>query len=387
MTTIADLSPPPAGWPPARSLYLHVPFCRHRCGYCNFSVVAGRDDLVERFLMAIDRELEMLGRPAIDTLFIGGGTPNRLSDDALRALLATLDRHLEIRPGAEWTLEANPEEITETQVAILYDGGVNRVSLGVQSFRPDKLKRLERGHSPAIALRAIETVSARIGNVSLDLIFAAPGESPVGWRQDLNTARHSPITHLSAYALTYEKGAAFWGRRRRGTLHAADEALELEMFLATRDVLRDAGWEHYEVSNFARDGQRCRHNEAYWQGQGWYAIGPGAAAFLEGRRTVNHRSTTTYLKRVESGQSPLAESEAISAEQYAREVAAFGLRMLTGIDPDAFSRQTGFALETLPGDPLGWGIAQGLLTRESGRVRLTGRGLLFADSVAAQFLG
>lgn len=387
MRRIAEPSRPPAGWPPARSLYLHVPFCRHRCGYCNFSVVAGRDDLADRFLAAIGGELERLGRPPIDTLFIGGGTPNRLSDDALRALLTTLDRHLEILPGAEWTVEANPEEITATQVAILHDGGVNRVSLGVQSFRPEKLRRLERGHSPAVALRAIETVAAKINNVSLDLIFAAPGESPEDWRADLVTALRSPITHLSAYALTYEKGAAFWGRRLRGNLRPADERAELEMFLATREVLRDAGWEHYEVSNFARGGQRCRHNQAYWQGQGWYAIGPGAAAFRDGRRTVNHRSTTTYLKRVESGQSPLAESEAISAEQYAREVAAFGLRMLAGIDPDAFSRQTGFALETLPGDPLGWGIAQGLLTRESGRVRLTGRGLLFADSVAAQFLG
>lgn len=387
MTTIADLSRPPAGWPPARSLYLHVPFCRHRCGYCNFSVVAGRDDLVKRYLVAIDGELEMLGRPTIDTLFIGGGTPNRLSREALRTLLATLERHLEIRPGAEWTVEANPEEITATQVALLHDCGVNRVSLGVQSFRPEKLRRLERGHSPAIALRAIETVAAKINDVSLDLIFAAPGESPEEWRADLITSLRSPITHLSAYALTYEKGAAFWGRRLRGTLQPADEGLELEMFLTTREVLRDAGWEHYEVSNFAREGQRCRHNEAYWQGRCWYGIGPGAAAFRDGRRTVNHRSTTTYLKRVESGQSPLAESEAISAEQYAREVAAFGLRMLAGIEPDDFARRTGHSLGAFPGDPLGWTIAQGLVTRENDRIRLTERGLLFADTVAAKFLG
>ncbi len=378
---------PPGGWPPPRSLYLHVPFCRHRCGYCNFSVIADREDLIDRFLQAIDRELAALRRPEITTVFIGGGTPTHLPKDSLRRLLESVSRRVRLQPGLEFSVEANPEDITDGKVALLAEVGVNRVSLGVQSFHRTKLATLERGHTPRAAAQSIETVAARIPNVSIDLIFAAPGETLEVWRDDVATAMGLPIVHLSTYALTFEKGTSFWNRRRRGELKGPGESRELAMYQAVRSRTREAGWEQYEISNFARPGHRCQHNVAYWQGCGWYAVGPGAARFASGRREVNHRSTTTYLKRMEAGVSPVAESEQISREQYARERAAFGIRMIDGINLRSLHAETGFDLDRRCGAVIAQGIERGLVARSGDRLRLTERGLLFADTVASDLLG
>ena len=378
---------PPGGWPRPRVLYVHVPFCRHRCGYCNFSVIADRDDLIERYLLAIDRELSGLQHPEVETVFIGGGTPTHLPADPLRRLLESIQRRVHAQPGVEFSVEANPEDITAAKVALLAEMGVNRVSLGVQSFQPAKLRILERSHLRDAAVAAVETVAAQIPNVSLDLIFAAPGETLDAWRDDVNTALNLPIVHLSTYALTFEKGTPFWNRRRRGELQGPGESLELAMYQLVRQSVAAAGWEQYEVSNFAVDGNRCQHNVAYWQGRGWYAVGPGAASFQLGRREVNHRSTTSYLKRIESGESPVAESEPISREQYARERAAFGVRMIDGIDLDQLREETGIDLADLCNHSILLNGGRGLLTRSDNRLQLTERGILFADTVASDLLG
>ncbi len=378
---------PPGGWPTPRAAYIHVPFCRHRCGYCNFSVVAGRDDLVDRYLAAIDAELAALHHPTVDTIFLGGGTPSHLSPSQLERLLDCVSSRLGFDSGLEWTIEANPEDIDDEILALLTDRGVNRISLGVQSFDDKKLQTLERGHSGDLAAAVIDQVSRSIANVSIDLIFAAPGETLDGWHRDLATALSLPIRHLSAYTLTYEKGTSFWSRRRRKQLQPAAESLEVEMYLLTGDLAVAAGLSHYEISNHAFPDWRCRHNVAYWEGRGWYAAGPGAARFVAGCREVNHRSTTTYLRRIESGQCPAAESELVSLEQYARERAAFGIRMIDGIDLDALSDETGVDLRRHCGDAIRKGLDHDLLLESGNRVKLTERGILFADSVASDLLG
>ncbi len=387
MSCDASRSVPPGGWPRPRAAYVHVPFCRHRCGYCNFAVVSGRDDLADRFLRAIDVELRDLGRPPVDTLFIGGGTPTHLPADRLRQLLDCVSDRLDLASDCEWSVEANPEDINDEKLALLTSAGVNRISLGVQSFDDRKLKMLERGHSGDGAADVISKVAASIENLSIDLIFAAPGESLDDWRSDLQRAISLPVAHLSTYALTFEKGTQFWNRRRRGQLQGATESLEVEMYKLTRAMVSSAGWNHYEISNFARDPFRCRHNLAYWQGRGWFAAGPGAARFVDGRREVNHRSTTTYLKRIESGQTPTAESESISTEQYARERAAFGVRMIDGIDLDLLAEETGIDLQRRCTAEIETAVRNGWIEIAGGRVKLTERGILFADSVAAEFLG
>lgn len=379
----------PFDWPTPTAAYVHVPFCRHRCGYCNFSVVADRDDLIERFLSAIDRELSPLNRPTIQTLFIGGGTPTHLDESQLARLLGIVKSRFELAEEIEFSVEANPEDISTAKLSCLVDHGVNRISLGVQSFRASKLSLLQRGHSGDAAADAIGLAASMIPSVSLDLIFAAPGETPDDWETDLTTALALPIQHLSTYALTFEKGTEFWSRRTSGDLKPADESDEVAMYQAARSMTSAAGLDHYEVSNFARPGHRCRHNLAYWDGRGWYAAGPGAARFVGGVRSVNHRSTTAYLKRIESNQPPAAESESesISVEQYARERAAFGVRLIDGIDVGRIESETGIDLQARCADDLSRCIADGLITIDGGHVRLTETGVLFADTVAACFLG
>ncbi len=253
-------------WPMPRSAYIHVPFCRHRCGYCNFSVVADRDDLFDRYLAAIDRELATLDRPLVQTVFIGGGTPTHLTTPSLSRLLSIVRTRFRFEECVEFSTEANPEDITAEKLDCLVQHGVNRISLGVQSFNDEKLKLLQRGHTGDRAVENINAAASRIENVSIDLIFSAPGETLLQWEQDLRTAFSLPIQHLSTYALTFEKGTSFWSRLSRGDLSLGDEAVEVEMYQAARRMTAEAGLSHYEVSNFARDGRRCRHNLSYWDG-------------------------------------------------------------------------------------------------------------------------
>ena len=348
--------------------------------------MAGREDLVNRFASAIYQELEPLDRPPIDTLFIGGGTPTQLSLGDLHQFLSRLSNCFAIQPNAELTVEANPEDITPEKLNLLVDHGVNRVSLGVQSFDDKKLKALERSHTGDAAKTIICQTADRIPNVSIDLIFGAPCETAIEFESDLTTAFSLPIKHLSTYALTFEKGTPFWNRQYHGEINAVDERVEIEMYQAAQTVAASHGAHQYEVSSFAREGFRCRHNIAYWQGRGWYAAGPGAARFVNGRREVNHRSTTTYLNLIENGKNHIAESESISIEQYARERLAFGIRMLDGVNLQQLNQETGFDIENHFASVFAKLTDQGLIERNTSHLKLTRQGVLFADTVASEFL-
>lgn len=379
--------PPPGGWPTPTAAYVHVPFCRHRCGYCNFSVIAGRDDLADVFLEALESELQRLPSPQpIDSLFIGGGTPTHLPPAWIERLLALLRSWFLLAADGEFSVEANPVDIDADRLKVLVDHGVNRVSLGVQSFDAAKLTQLQRDHSPAQAAAAVEQAARMIPNVSLDLIFGSPSESPERWRADVRQALRLPVMHLSAYALTYEKGTQFWNQLQKAALLPVGEEDELAMFQITRDETAAAGMEQYEISNFAMPGHRCRHNVAYWQGRGWFAAGPGAARFVGGRRQVNHRSPTTYLRRCLAAQDPTAEDEPITSAQWACERAAFGVRMIDGIDLATIRRESGTDLVQLRDQAIRQCVARGLLEQRGSHLRLTESGLLLADSVAAALL-
>jgi oxygen-independent coproporphyrinogen-3 oxidase len=380
-----------ASWPACTrtptAAYLHVPFCRARCGYCNFSVIAGRDDLKSAYLSALAIELSAIEqvRP-MKTIFIGGGTPTHLGVQWMHEFLALVGRFLPLEPGGEYSVEANPRDIDGAILDTFNAHGVNRVSLGVQSFSPDKLRLLERDHTPEVAHRAIERAATAIGRVSVDLIFAVPGETTEDWRSDLQTAASLPVEHVSTYGLTFEKGAAFFGRWQRGDLERLAEDDELALYNLAREHFASIGWEHYEVSNFSRPGAACRHNVAYWQGLGWLAFGPGAARYIDGVREVNHRSPTTYIQRVLAGHSPIAEQERLSPHAACREQLAFGLRMLEGVDlrrlADEFGdeRLNAFRPAT---DRL---CELGMIEQAADRLRLTSRGLPISDSVLAEFL-
>ena len=371
----------------ARSAYIHVPFCARRCGYCNFTLVAGRDDLIEPYLEALGRELAWLETPRpVETLFLGGGTPTQLKGMALERLLTLVLKWHPLAPGCEFSIEANPEDLDAATVEALAQHGVTRVSLGAQSFDERKLRALERKHSGADIRRSVELVRSAGIDVSLDLIFGAPGETLEGWKWDVAAAIELRPDHVSTYGLTFERGARFLSRLIRGELTSAGEELELAMFETAIDRLAAVGFEHYEVSNFAQPGKRCRHNEAYWLGEEYYAAGPGAARYLGGVRSMNHRSTTTYINRVLAGRSPVAESERLGPRERAMEVLVFALRRREGVDRAWFAAKTGRSLDSLLGSMLQPLVDLKLLADEKQGIRLTRDGLMVSDSIFSRFL-
>jgi oxygen-independent coproporphyrinogen III oxidase len=373
---------PPQAWPTPRAAYIHVPFCARRCGYCNFTLIAGRDDLIGAYLDAIKRELATLGDPQpVDTLFFGGGTPTHLPAGHLARLLRLVANWLPLTGGGEFSVEANPADLDEDRVRLLAEAGVNRISLGVQSFDDRKLAALERDHGAADIGRSYDLARRHIPSVSLDLIFAAPEESLADWRADLDAALRLRPDHVSTYGLTFERGTTFWGRLQRGMLAALPDDTQRDMYAAAIDTLSAAGFEHYEVSNFARPDHRCRHNEVYWAGESYYAFGPGAARYIAGRRETNHRSTTTYIHRVLSGESPVAEAEELSPEDRAREALVLGLRRMAGVDRADFARRTGFDLDALAGADLGPHITAGRLLDDGHSIRLSREGLFVSDAI------
>jgi oxygen-independent coproporphyrinogen-3 oxidase len=390
-----------------RAAYVHVPFCRHRCGYCNFTLVAGRDDLIEDYLRAVELELSRVGTAhqnhdetnsmvrgahptttagEVDTLYFGGGTPSHLSPAQLRRLVSAILLRHPLAGGYEWTVEANPADVNGAMIDALSELGVTRLSLGGQSFRPEKLRLLERDHQPGEIAQAICLARSAGMQVALDLIFATPGETLGDWECDLATALALEPDHVSSYGLTFERGTAFWARRLRGLLDEVDEELQREMYALAIDRLTGAGFEHYEVSNFARPGCRSRHNETYWSGNGYCAYGPGAARHVDGVRESNHRSTTTYIKRMLADGSPVAEREELSPEARARELLVFGLRRIEGVSRHEFSARTGESIESLVGKPLRKFIGLGLLEDNGERIRLTREGLFVSDALWPEML-
>lgn len=364
------------------STYVHIPFCVHHCGYCNFSVVAGRSDLVEPLLRALEIELGQLGEPReVETLYFGGGTPTYLSPAQLEHLCELVLNWHPLAEGYEWTVEANPGDLDRERLEVLSRFGVNRLSLGVQSFRQEKLKLLERDHRAEEIRESVRLAREAGMRVLVDLIFATPGETLEQWQADLEEALLIEPEHISTYGLTFEKGTAFWGRLEGGELSSAPEELERAMYLAAIDRLEAAGFEHYEVSNFAKPGQRSRHNETYWSGRGYFAVGPGAARYVEGVRETNHRSTLTYLKRVLAGESAVAERECLEPEERARELLVFGLRRLKGVERTDFRERSGFELDQLAGEQIARFVELGMLADDGRVVRLTREGLLVSDGL------
>jgi len=372
---------------PPRAAYIHVPFCRHRCGYCNFTLVAGRDDLIGDYLRAIEIELETHQSPReVDSLYFGGGTPTHLSTAKLRQLAQSVLAWHPLTDGYEWTVEANPADINAAMVDSLATLGVTRLSLGSQSFQHAKLRVLERDHIAADITEAVQLIKQAGMQASLDLIFATPGETLADWGDDLSDAIALEPNHISTYGLTFEQGTEYWNRKAKGELVEADEELQREMYALAIDRLADAGFEHYEVSNFARRGCRSRHNQVYWSGAGYYAAGPGAARYVDGVRETNVRSTTAYLERVLSGQSPTAEREALSAEARARELLVFGLRRLEGVSRIEFLERAGYAVDELIAKPLKKFVELEMLSDDGERIQLTREGLFVSDAIWPEML-
>ena len=325
-----------------RSVYVHIPFCRHRCGYCNFTLEAGRDYLTESFLSALQMEVEWLDQTyEVDTVFLGGGTPSHLSPDQLKKLHRILQSRFQLATNAEFSAECNPGDLCPEKARALAEIGVNRISLGVQSLNSAKLKLLERDHDAEIVRSAVRNARQCFGTLSIDLIFAAPGETLEEWKADLEAALELGPDHLSTYELTFEKGTRFWNRKSHGQLIPNDNDLCCEMFEYAISICDAVGLRHYEVSNFAKSDFQCRHNLAYWTGRSYFAFGPGASSFINGIRKTNHRSTTHYIRKVMSGEFATEETEHLTGKRAALEQLVIGLRLRQGVNGSTFKKRTG----------------------------------------------
>jgi oxygen-independent coproporphyrinogen-3 oxidase len=365
-----------------KAAYIHVPFCHSRCPYCSFTVVANRMDLVDRYVEAVSRELTNLECPqSVNTIFIGGGTPTLLPREAMERLLTTIRSWLPLAENGEWSIEANPQDVEPNLCAFLRDQGVNRVSLGGQSFDIAKLKTLGRDHTGDQLARSIDVATQWFDEVSVDLIFGVPGEDMQVWKSDLQAATSRGVSHLSTYGLTYEKGAQYWSQLQKGQIVAVSEETELEMYLYAIETLTQNGMDHYEVSNFAKPGSKCRHNQTYWQGDPWFGFGPGAAAYVDGTRCVNHRSTLKYLQRMEAGQSPVAESQKLDWSTRTRERFIFGMRQLKGVEWNSLANSGDPEAVEAIAQQIPKHIALGFIEWHDGHIRLTPQGLPISDSL------
>ena len=301
-------------WLAPAAAYVHIPFCVHHCHYCDFAVVAGRDEWIDRYLDALEAEICLSAtrsgsQEPLSTLFFGGGTPTQLSAVQLDRMFSLVKQHLPLLADAEVSIEANPDGLTDDKINVLLQHGVTRVSLGVQSLNPQLLHFLQRRHSAAEAMAVVEKLLTRFPRVSIDFIFGVPGQTLADWQADLDTACRLGVGHVSTYGLTYEKGTRLWKSRERGLVLPLVEDLEADMYGEAMDRLAAAGFEQYELSNFARPGRRCRHNETYWANHAYLGLGLGAARYVDGRRNVNTRSLETYVQKCLAKEARLSRAK------------------------------------------------------------------------------
>ncbi|MCB9850263.1 MAG: radical SAM family heme chaperone HemW [Phycisphaerales bacterium] len=369
-------------------LYLHWPFCETKCGYCDFySVPLGGQDLrgvASALCQELSRRVAQSG-PPVKTVFFGGGTPTTLASDLLGEVLAAIRDAIGDETPDEFTVEANPATVDREKARVLVDAGVTRVSLGAQSFHANELAALERLHSPADVPEAVAILrDAGIKNINIDLIFGIPGQTIASWRASLERAIALKTEHIACYGLTYEPNTAMTQRLHQGLVTACDESLEAEQFLLTIDLLADEGFSQYEISNFATAGRQCAHNLIYWRLQPHLAIGPSAAGFTGSRRYRNIAHHGEYVRRVNAGNDPASEHEDVSGMMLALEVLMMGLRLVEGIDLDAFADRTAFDLRIAAADRIAALQQQGLISLDSRRLRMTQQGMLFGDGVIAE---
>jgi putative oxygen-independent coproporphyrinogen III oxidase len=366
----------------AVSLYVHVPFCASRCGYCDFNTYTAqelgagvsRDSFHELLGAEIERAAKTLGSRTVSTVFVGGGTPTLLGSQGLNAVLASIRENFPMTADAEITTEANPDSVSPQMLEELREGGFTRISFGMQSASPTVLRILERTHTPGASVEAARWArSAGFEHVNLDLIYGTPGESDDDLRRSLDAVIDAGVDHVSAYALIVEDGTALSRKVNRGEMPAPDDDVCADRYEIIDGALTAAGLPWYELSNWAAPGGECRHNLAYWQNADWWGVGPGAHSHVDGVRWWNVKHPSVYGQRLSEGESPEAERETLTEDQQRAERILLGIRLAEGMTRSELAAEEDV-------DAL---IEQGLLQSASAddHVMLTLRGRLLADTV------
>jgi oxygen-independent coproporphyrinogen-3 oxidase len=365
-------------------LYIHIPFCRSKCLYCDFySVVSPA--AVPAWLEAIQREIPLYNErfQTFDSLYLGGGTPTILAERELAALLECVHRYFAFSPDSEITIEANPEGLNTDKLKTIRDLGVNRVSLGVQSLDDGDLKYLGRRHGSKQALRALHMVrSCGFADVGADLMYGLETQSLRGWKRTVDRVLEFKPEHISCYQMTFEPGAAMWKMKAAGQVRPIAKKLESAFFIWTSRYLGRHGYHHYEISNFAKSPEfMCRHNRKYWSHTPYLGLGPSAHSFQAGRRWWNVRSVEKYCRLLGEGRAPVESAEVLSGEQLELESLLLGFRTSDGADFHASGGRlrAGEALSELQ--------KAGLVKVSNGRIKPTRKGFLVADGIPLMFCG
>ena len=371
-------------------IYVHVPFCRSKCQYCDFYSLTCKDDRsIETYLRAICAHIRESGplTPGykVDTIYFGGGTPSFLGADALATILTTIRRSFDVDPNAEITLEANPDSVSDQLLRRLKAEGFNRISLGVQSDNDEMLKKLGRPHDYAQVISAVQRIrKAGFKNLSLDLMYGLPGQTLINWKDTLERVITLNPEHISCYALKVEEGTPFY--QVKDMLNIADDDTQADMYLAAVEILRSYGFRQYEISNFARKGLYSRHNMKYWSGGEYLGFGPNASSDFGGRRFVIIRDLQGYINGIKTGGSVLQEVDEVPLRERAGEYLMLRLRTITGINRTEYERKFLLPFDEIEAalersQRLGYAVCG-----EEGRWRLTPKGYLISNDIITDLL-
>ncbi|MBP7089024.1 MAG: radical SAM family heme chaperone HemW [Candidatus Omnitrophica bacterium] len=374
----------------ANSLYIHIPFCRQKCPYCDFYSINYDNELANSYLKALIQQIDTVNNN-FTTLYIGGGTPSVLSFNLLKILLKSLSKLS--KKAKEFTIEANPESLDEDKIKLFLDNGVTRLSLGVQSLSDMKLKKLGRIHFADKGRKSILLAKKEgFKNISTDLIFGLPEESLESWAKELKEVVRLPLNHISVYSLTYEKNTLFFKELQKKKIKPLNDEIAAKMYKLAMAYLPKKGFRQYEVSNFAKRGFICRHNYNYWQNKPYLGLGSSAVSFLQGQRLRNPKPIEDYIVKVNKGLNPALFIEKLSPLRHAKETAALKIRTKEGIDFAWFKKECGYDFLTIEAKVLTKLIRERLLKYKKSSVGkrtgifLTEKGFLFADTVASYFL-
>jgi oxygen-independent coproporphyrinogen III oxidase len=374
-------------------IYIHIPFCATRCHYCNFATGGYESALAQRYVAAVATEIERTAATmsstmrAVDTIYFGGGTPTMLSIEQLAHLIELCRTTFDLLPQAEITTEANPGSVSQSYLQELRAAGVNRLSFGVQSFADDELQMIGRTHSAADARAALQMArAAGFDNISLDLIAGLPEQKMTTWQRNLDEAFALAPEHLSVYLLELYKDAPLLHRVERGELRAIDEELTVAMYFALLDEAAQRGYEHYEISNWARPGYESRHNLKYWTGAPYWAFGVSAAGYDGQRRWSNTRNIHEYLTKIESDQSPVAESITLDEDDRQSENLFLRLRLQDGVDLRAHEARFGVKVQERYHDELARLREAGLIEMNDDTLKISRSGTVLANEVFSAFV-
>jgi len=373
------------------SLYIHIPFCAAKCNYCSFNSYAGLESLQERYVKLLCFELlqgaARPGQGGLTTVFLGGGTPTLLSTSLLKQILSMCFSSFIISPDTEISIEANPGTVDRDKLTSLLENGVNRLSIGVQSFNDQELKAIGRIHSASEAIKIVETAKeVGFNNLSLDLMYGLPGQSAKSWQTSLELAVSLRVKHLSLYQLTVEEQTPLESLVRREKLQLPEDNEIEVMDTITAECTAAAGFSQYEISNYSQLGYQSRHNMTYWENRDYFGVGAGAVSCINGTRRKNIANPERYCCLLETGQSTVIEEETLEFDASFRETVIMGLRLNRGVSLSLLEKRYGILLETYYGKVLHQLLTDGMLEKKAGFLRLSDKGRPFANRVMAELV-